>query len=111
MSLFQMRNIVVLCIYLSYVIPLVSCHNDELRFSSIAANDSYSCPELKKWVSTEKHYSNKRKDSLFSLMVDCEKQPVVSVDNVEYTRKSYFIPNEKKCKNHDKVAVSILQES
>jgi hypothetical protein len=80
------------------------------NYAAVAVNGNYSCQELQKWSATEKHYSNDRKKSLFEIMTDCEKQPVIVINDVAYSPsaadKKYFRSNTEKCKHHDKVAVS-----
>jgi hypothetical protein len=80
----------------------------------IAASGNYSCKDLLKWSRIEKHYSNNKKESLFSLLNDesrCNSNPVIEASNVKYQflKDKYFTKyNREKCDVHDKIAVIFL---
>lgn len=98
------------CCYL-FLFQLAQSTESIFDYASVAANGTYSCQELQKWSATEKHYSNDRKKSLFQLMTECEKRPVILINNVAYSPlvtadKTYFRTSTEKCEHHDKVAVS-----
>jgi hypothetical protein len=56
------------------------------KFAGIAEAGNYTCDELVRWLGTEKHYSNDKKDVLFKLIVDknCNRAPVVMLDKVSF---------------------------
>lgn len=65
--------------------------------SHIAETGNYTCEELIRWLGTEKHYSNDKKNVLFGLIneADCMKQPVLYASNVKYGaasgKRAYFV--------------------
>jgi len=92
-------------------------------FALVPENGNYSCDELVRWLGTEKHYSNGKKEVLFGLLhaKDCSKQPVVLLEDVSFgwsahSNKRTFFPNpssgnsgkRKQCAAHDDVAVAYL---
>ena len=102
-------EILITLVFLLYTPNVLSDRGSIMNFTDTAVNGTFTCQELQKWVSTEKHYSNTRKNSLFSLMEGCEKEPVVTVDHVMYTpaNEKYFSLSKEKCPNHAKVAVRL----
>jgi hypothetical protein len=88
-----------------------------LNFSSIADEGTYSCQELQRWVKTEKHYSNDRKNSLFQLMTEstCASSQAIQLSEVSYSQPSknkdhkFFTQKERtKCAVKDAIAVIFL---
>ena len=69
--LFQLT--VYMCIWLSMQLP------PAYDFTRVADNNTYTCDELKRWMGSEKHYSNgERKKFFFSLLKDdtaCNMKP------------------------------------
>lgn len=61
-------------------------------YSTVAANGSYSCDELTRWIGTEKHYSNDKKELLFSFLrrTNCKQNPhpVIIIDYLSYAWSS-----------------------
>lgn len=57
-------------------------------FSSVADTGNYTCDELTRWLGTEKHYSNDKKEILFSLLAgkDCfsSGEPVISLKDISF---------------------------
>lgn len=55
-------------------------------FSRVAETGNYTCDELVRWLGTEKHYSNDKKNVLFGLVAEqnCQKQPSLVAYNVKY---------------------------
>jgi hypothetical protein len=72
-------------------------------YDDVAANGSYTCDDLTRWVGTEKHYSNEKKAPLFTFLrgMNCKNNqyPVVFFDNISYgwsqSGKRLFFPPEK----------------
>jgi hypothetical protein len=87
-------------------------------FEKTAENGNYTCNEIKHWLSTEKHYSNNKKDILFSLikLKDCSEKPIILLKDIGYgwsvdKSKTFFDVNDdktKKCNSHDEYAVAFL---
>ena len=97
-------------------------------FSDVAETGNFTCDEVMRWVSTEKHYSNDRKKVLFSLLKSqsCINKDEANIRSIELkdisygwaqtkNQKSFFYnPHEKgnahykDCSIHDDYAVSFL---
>lgn len=93
-------------------------------FRSAVDHGNYTCDELTRWLGTEKHYSNPKKNTIFALLQakDCPNQPVVLLRDISYGwpksggGKRTFYPNsvvkdnerEQKCEAHDEYAVAYL---
>lgn len=65
--------------------------------SNVAETGNYTCDELIRWLGTEKHYSNDKKNVLFGLIneADCTKQPSLFAYNVKYgasnSKRAYYV--------------------
>ena len=88
-------------------------------FQNAAVTGNYSCDELTRWLGSEKHYSNDKKDVLFGLLAnkDCREKPVIMLQNVGFgwsmkgaNKRSFFQSNRgsEHCKENDKYAVAYL---
>lgn len=113
------RFIAWLVIFVTWT-PFTLCGS--LDFSRVAETGNYTCDELIRWLGTEKHYSNPKKDVLFSFMVnkDCGNQPVVLLSEVSYgwqtvsSKRSFFRnalqpqTQHKQCDEQDEYAVAYL---
>lgn len=100
-------KIYILLTYLKYIITI---NIDD--YSHVAENNSYSCDELTRWIGTEKHYSNDKKDILFRYITrnnDCihQKIPVILLNHISYgwttsgDKRSFFnstIIESNKCR-------------
>jgi hypothetical protein len=111
--------IVPFLLFLSLVIP--SPADPSTLFPSlpfnpdlVRDNGTYSCSELQRWVRTEKHYSNDRKNSLFQLMTEtsCSKSQAIQLSDVIYSQytknEKYFSHKEVKCAIKDALAAIFL---
>lgn len=60
--------------------------NFDLR--DLADNRNYTCDELIRWLGTEKHYSNDKKNVLFGMLAEsgqsCQSQPYVKLKDVSF---------------------------
>ena len=56
------------------------------KFDDLADTGNYTCDALIRWLGSEKHYSNNKKDILFGLLAnkDCSSQPVLLLDKVSF---------------------------
>mgnify|MGYP006879111951 CR=1 FL=1 len=99
---------------------------DHVDFSAIRAMGNFSCGELKRWLMSEKHYSNDKKHALFDSLEDeneCRKNPVGNFRQLAFGFGGPNSPAHKsftpggaltlpQCKNtaatHDKLAVLVL---
>ena len=92
-----------------------------IDYSNISDSKNYTCEELKRWLGSEKHYSNpERRKYFFSFLTDdteCKLKPYVSLSNMTFgfdtlrkkSRSSYKLKDEnRKCKKHDNKAVILL---
>jgi hypothetical protein len=90
-------------------------------FTNVPDNGNYSCDELTRWLGTEKHYSNDKKEVLFRMLAgkDCSKNksPVVFLNDVNFgynaaNGKRLFFKTRKgeknPCTSHDDYAVAYL---
>lgn len=84
---------------------------------SIADNRNYSCDELVRWLGTEKHYSNDKKNVLFGFLAtqtNCQAQPYVLLRDISFGTsgnvKTFFHnpSTSKACAAHDELAVVFL---
>ena len=103
---------------LFYIVNL----SDSVDFGKVAENGNYTCDEMVRWLGTEKHYSNPKKDILFSFLAneDCRKQPVVLLKDISYGwpkqggKRTFFLNSGKgnmspqQCEAHDEYAVAYL---
>lgn len=89
-----------------------------IDLAKVPETGNYTCDEMVRWLGNEKHYSNDKKDVLFSFLVDkhCESQPTVQLKDVSFgwspANKKTFFQNPKqslkKCSTHDDFAVAWL---
>ena len=94
-----------------------------VEFASVADSGNYTCDELTRWLGTEKHYSNDKKEVLFGLLVgkDCfaNKAPVIFLDDMSFGYQSSsdartFFQNtpsklvQRPCSIRDEYAVAFL---
>jgi hypothetical protein len=93
-----------------------------IDYSAAVEHGNYTCDELVRWLGTEKHYSNPKKDILFSLMnvKECANQPVLLLRDVSYgwpqqvSKRTFFVNSgnnnlrAKQCEAHDDYAVTYL---
>lgn len=90
-------------------------------FGSVPDRGNYSCDEIIRWLGSEKHYSNDKKDVLFGLLAnqDCKKNPVIFLSDVSFGHsangKRMFFKNLKgadgkrhQCSVKDRLAVAYL---
>jgi hypothetical protein len=91
-------------------------------FSNVADTGNYTCDELTRWLGTEKHYSNEKKEDLFSLLEGkkCFQNiaPVIFLENMNFghtahkgRRMFYQTPSGEKgnsCIIKDKYSVAFL---
>ena len=92
----------------------------QYNFDSVADSGNYTCDEMTRWLGSEKHYSNDKKDVLFGLLAnqDCQKNPVVFLTDVSFGysangKKLFFQPKlsarkQDSCKFKDRLAVVYL---
>lgn len=99
----------------------------KLDYNLIVEHGNYTCDELVRWLGTEKHYSNDKKNIIFGLMreQDCPKQPFVMLQQVSYgtlgPKRTFFsdigagqstgsitTKSKRKCSLHDNLAVAFL---
>lgn len=93
-----------------------------VSFNRIADNRNYSCDEIIRWLGTEKHYSNDKKNVLFGLVAQsglgCQ-QPYIVLKDISFgssknMRTFFHNPRdkagqtEKECTADDKLAVVLL---
>jgi hypothetical protein len=129
-------------VLLLLLIKLIDCiHNDQQqqqqqqqlqqlqqlhKYAYIADTGNYTCDELIRWLGSEKHYSNNKKDILFGLLGnnDCSSiyRPVLLLDDVSFgwtgkgkrlffqlsTSKIKNINDKIKCNQNDDYAVAYL---
>jgi hypothetical protein len=92
-------------------------------FSQVAESGNYTCDEIIRWLGTEKHYSNDKKNILFGFLAltnqKCEKQPFLLLEDISFGtfkgKRNYFLNspsnknnNFKKCSETDDTAVIFL---
>lgn len=86
-------------------------------FANTRDHGNYTCEELTRWIGTEKHYSNDKKDVLFGLLAnkDCSHNPVILLKGVSFGhslsgKRSFFLNSgsEKKCEIRDSFVVALL---
>ena len=79
-------------------------------FGNISEHGIYSCEELQRWSKAEKHYSNEKRTSLFSLMTEesCHTAPVVTLRNVKYDSGQFSSSVATSCGHVDPVAVAFF---
>lgn len=90
----------------------------QLNFGNVAENGNYTCDEMTRWLGSEKHYSNDKKDILFGLLAnqDCRKAPVIFLPDVSFgysdTGKRLFFQTQKnkksECQARDGKVVAFL---
>jgi len=58
----------------------------EPDFRNLRERGNYTCDELTRWLGSEKHYSNDKKEVLFGLLADkdCRKAPVVFLSDLHF---------------------------
>lgn len=68
------------------VLLLIWCCNAVVDFSFVRERGNYTCDELTRWLGTEKHYSNDKKEIIFQLIGDkkCENVPALILSNIAY---------------------------
>lgn len=119
-------SILILFAYYS-IIDLTNVY--AIDYTQIAENSNYTCDELIRWLGTEKHYSNSKKEVLFSLLAklstSCEKQPYLKLNDISFgslktkSKRTFFHnpmvlnnQNEKKskitCANHNDYVIAYL---
>lgn len=95
---------------------------DEFKgFETLVERENYTCTEITRWLGTEKHYSNDKKEILFGLLLattsnqKCNNHPpLIFMHNIKWgsigsTGKKSFAPKAKeKCESHDEYAVAFL---
>eukprot|EP01031_Cornospumella_fuschlensis_P037715 gene37715-45817_t len=93
-----------------------------VSFDRVADNRNYTCDEIIRWLGTEKHYSNDKKNILFGLLAQsgqsCQKPYIVLKDisfgSSKNMRTFFHNPRdksgqtEKKCSADDELAVVLL---
>jgi len=108
--------VVLLILLLPYCHPIPN-------FATIAETGNYTCDELVRWLGTEKHYSNTKKEVLFGLLgkSNCNKQPSILLNDISFgwskksNQRTFFAnpksiagTTSKKCSSHDEYAVAYL---
>ena len=90
---------------------------NQIDFQNLAETRNHTCDELKRWITSEKHYSNDIKNGLFILLVDrdCRGQPYIDFKEISYERASRGTSNgifhyaiKLRCSVHDDRAVLFL---
>ena len=78
--------IFLLCLTLS--IQRYSISAVKVDFSSVADRGNYTCDELTRWLGSEKHYSNDKKEAIFNLLAgkDCwsSTAPVIFLQDITF---------------------------
>ena len=73
---------------LTFSIQRRSIAADKVDFSLVADIGNYTCDELTRWLGSEKHYSNDKKESIFSLLAgkDCwsNNAPVIFLGDMTF---------------------------
>jgi Glycosyltransferase 61 len=98
----------------SQVIPQGVDRFLDLDYSKAPDNGSYSCDELTRWLGTEKHYSNDKREILFKLLEnrDCTDNgaPVIFLDNARFSpqKKFHVHATSGVCSIQDDYAVAYL---
>ena len=85
-------------------------------WSDLADKGNYTCDQLVRWLGTEKHYSNEKKEVLFGLAHTLNrnvcKHPVLLLNDVSFGRSkggnSYFNNPSVKCGAKNKYVVAYL---
>jgi hypothetical protein len=100
-------------------------------FREISESGNYTCDEIIRWLGTEKHYSNDKKNILFGFLAltkqKCENQPYMLLEHVSYGnikgKRTFFLnspssnnnqkqlvhaSSQQQCKLHDDYAVAFL---
>ena len=83
------------------------------NFNDIPDNNNYTCDEIRKWLGTEKHYSNQLKEFFFNKLNDqnCMKGSVAMFHTIQYSKmkgKGKFLTSTSKCQEIDKNVVLLL---
>ena len=69
-------------------------HLQDLDWTDLPDSGNYSCDELTRWLGTEKHYSNDKKQVIFGLVAgqnrenDCASRPVLFLNDVSFGKTS-----------------------
>ncbi|RYY89403.1 hypothetical protein EON63_00690 [archaeon] len=93
-----------------------------ISFNHVADTRNYTCDEIIRWLGTEKHYSNDKKNVLFGLLAQSRQscqQPYIVLKDISFgssknMRTFFHNPHnkagqtEKKCTADDKLAVVLL---
>ena len=87
-------------------------------FSFARDKGNYTCDELTRWLGSEKHYSNDKKEIIFRLLAgtNCYNKgvPVIMLSNVNFgSKRKYFLDksaliDSQKCKVKDNYVVTFL---
>jgi hypothetical protein len=87
-----------------------------VKFKALAETGNYTCDEIVRWLGSEKHYSNEKKEVLFKFLVDknCAKVPVVMLNKVSFGanagKRTFYDgrSSTNKCSRQDEYAVAYL---
>lgn len=93
-------------------------------FRNIAETGNFTCDELVRWLGTEKHYSNDKKNILFGLLAlnhpNCEGYPYLRLEDISYGifngKRTFFynspksIDNKNNNKNKEKSALTTYKK-
>jgi hypothetical protein len=112
-----------LCCVLFFITHTPFCSPDDSynKFINLAEIENFSCNELTRWLGTEKHYSNEKKDVIFGLLLALSKNcnehpPVVLLKDITWgslkekpkLRTFYPSVSGENCKENDEYAVAFL---
>ncbi len=89
-----------------YFIPSLKMRNH----SNIPETGNFTCDELVRWLGTEKHYSNDKKNILFGLLAlnhpNCEGYPYLRLEDISYGifngKRTFFYNSPKSIDNNNK---------
>lgn len=102
---------------------IVGMSSSTVNFKNIAESGNFTCDEMIRWLGNEKHYSNDKKEILFSMLADkrCESQPVVLLKDVSFGslgngKRTFFVNpkagtskvSQTQCSFNDEYAVAFL---
>ncbi len=107
---------------LAFTLLLAYAHSyKQTDYANVHEQGNYTCDEILRWIGTEKHYSNDKKEILFGLLAgkSCESNPVMLLDDVSFGwspsgKRSFFSnprvngKSAKKCFANDDYVIAFL---
>ena len=87
-ALQQLLRILVFVLGIGMTFQQFTIMGHSIDFASVPDGGNYTCDELTRWLGTEKHYSNDKKETLFGFLAgkDCtaNKAPVIFLQDISF---------------------------